>query len=144
VQGPADWARTEGVTVVVDATHPFAETISGHAAEACARTGLPLLRLVRPQWQARDGDDWRHAALADAAAILPSVGTRVLLTSGRPGPAAFAALDQRQPQPPGRSWLATQMAGQARRAAASSAATLSQPSCVQTILPEAEVSTNQG
>ena len=37
-----------------------------------------------------------------------------------------------------------EVAGQALRAAASTAATDSQPSCFHTILPEAEVSTNHG
>src|SRR5579872_6577100 len=43
--GLAGWARAEGVGAVVDATHPFAQTISANAADACARAGLPLLRL---------------------------------------------------------------------------------------------------
>jgi precorrin-6A/cobalt-precorrin-6A reductase len=91
--GLARWATAEGVTAVVDATHPFAETISAHAADACARAGLPLLRLARPGWTAQDGDDWRDAAsLADAAAMLPALGRRVFLTTGRQGLAAFAGL----------------------------------------------------
>jgi len=93
--GLAAWARAEGVGVVVDATHPFARTISAHAAEACAAAGLPLLRLARPAWTARDGDDWRPAgSLEEAAALLPGMGTRVLLTTGRQGLAAFAGLDE--------------------------------------------------
>jgi precorrin-6A/cobalt-precorrin-6A reductase len=90
--GLADWARAEGVDAVVDATHPFAETISAHAVAACARTGLPLLRLTRPGWQPQPGDDWHQAgSLAEAAAILPSLGQRVFLTTGRQGLSAFAA-----------------------------------------------------
>ena len=69
------WAGTAGVTAVVDATHPFAETISAHAVDACAQAGLPLLRLARPGWTAQPGDDWRAAAsLAGAAAMLPALG----------------------------------------------------------------------
>jgi len=93
VQGLADWARAEGVHAVVDATHPFAETISANAVAACAQAGLPLLRLARPGWQPRDGDDWHRAgSLADAAALLPALGARVFLTTGRQGLAAFAGL----------------------------------------------------
>ncbi len=92
--GLADWARTEGVGAVVDATHPFAEKISAHAVAACAQIGLPLLRLARPGWQAEEGDDWHYAAtLVDAAAMLPALGTRVFLTTGRQGLPAFAGLD---------------------------------------------------
>jgi precorrin-6A/cobalt-precorrin-6A reductase len=93
-EGMAGWAKAEGVAAVIDATHPFAETISAHAVDACARAGLPLLRLERPGWSPRGGDDWHDAgSLAEAAALLPKLGTRVLLTTGRQGLAAFAALD---------------------------------------------------
>jgi precorrin-6A/cobalt-precorrin-6A reductase len=93
--GLAAWARAEGVDAVVDATHPFAETISAHAVEACALAGVPLLRLARPAWTPRDGDDWHGAgSLDEVAALLPSLGTRVFLTTGRQGLASFAALDE--------------------------------------------------
>ena len=93
--GLAAWARAEGIDAVVDATHPFAETISEHAVEGCLRAGLPLLRLARPGWSPRDGDDWHDAgSLDEAAAMLPRLGTRVFLTTGRQGLAAFAALDR--------------------------------------------------
>jgi precorrin-6A/cobalt-precorrin-6A reductase len=93
--GLAAYARAEGIGAVVDATHPFAETISAHAVDACARAGLPLLRLARPGWSPRDGDDWHDAGSLDqAAAMLPKLGTRVFLTTGRQGLAAFAALDE--------------------------------------------------
>jgi precorrin-6A/cobalt-precorrin-6A reductase len=92
--GLAAYARAQGVGAVVDATHPFAETISAHAVDACARAGLPLLRLARPAWSRRDGDEWHDAgSLAEAAALLPKLGSRVFLTTGRQGLAAFAALD---------------------------------------------------
>jgi precorrin-6A/cobalt-precorrin-6A reductase len=92
--GLAAYAEAEGVSAVVDATHPFAETISAHAVDACARAGLPLLRLARPGWTSRDGDDWHDvASLDDAAALLPKLGRRVFLTTGRQGLAAFAGLD---------------------------------------------------
>jgi precorrin-6A/cobalt-precorrin-6A reductase len=90
--GLAGWARAEGVGAVVDATHPFAERISAHAVAACAQTGLPLLRLTRPGWPEQPGDDWHHVgSLAEAAAILPSLGRRIFLTTGRQGLPAFAA-----------------------------------------------------
>jgi precorrin-6A/cobalt-precorrin-6A reductase len=92
--GLAAYVRAEGVGAVIDATHPFAETISAHAADACAQAGLPLLRLARPGWTGRDGDRWHDAAsLGEAAALLPKLGSRVFLTTGRQGLAAFAELD---------------------------------------------------
>jgi len=93
--GLAAWTRAEGVRAVVDATHPFAQTISANAAQACARAGVPLLRLARPAWTARPGDDWRVAgSLEEAAALLPALGSRVFLTTGRQGLSVFASLDE--------------------------------------------------
>ncbi len=85
----AAWLAAERVGAVVDATHPFAAGISASAAEAAARTGVPLLVLRRPGWSEGPGDDWRRVpSLAGAAAALP--GERVFLTTGRAGLAAFA------------------------------------------------------
>jgi precorrin-6A/cobalt-precorrin-6A reductase len=93
--GLARWIRAESVGAVVDATHPFAPTISAHAEAACARSGVPLLRLERPGWQPGPGDDWRYVpSVKDAAAILPSAGRRVFLTTGRRSLPEFAGLDQ--------------------------------------------------
>ncbi|WP_255954660.1 cobalt-precorrin-6A reductase [Streptomyces odontomachi] len=92
--GMVRWLCTHRVDVLIDATHPFAGTISCHAAEAAARAHVPLLALRRPGWVATSGDDWhRTASLAGAAALLPALGRRVFLTTGRTGLAAFAALD---------------------------------------------------
>lgn len=89
--GLAAWLRAEGVTAVVDATHPFAERISTSAATAARLAGVPILLLRRPGWTAGPGDDWRSVAdLAEAAAMLPDLGERVFLTTGRQELAAFA------------------------------------------------------
>lgn len=93
--GLADWLREHQVAAVVDATHPFARTISAHAAAACAATGVPLLGLAREPWTAGPDDRWHEVdSLADAAAVIPALGRRVFLTTGRQGLDAFADLDQ--------------------------------------------------
>jgi precorrin-6A/cobalt-precorrin-6A reductase len=95
IDGLAGWLRDQHVSAVVDATHPFAETISGNAAAACARAGTPLLALVREPWTAGPGDDWREVdSLAAAAQALPALGRRAFLTTGRQGLGAFAGLDE--------------------------------------------------
>ncbi len=87
--GLAGWLAANTVDAVVDATHPFAETA---AADACTRTGRPLLRLRRPGWTAQPGDDWRWVdSLEDAAAAVAGFD-HVFLTTGRRGLAAFAGL----------------------------------------------------
>ena len=93
-QGLARWLAEHGVGAVVDATHPFAERISGSAAQACEAARVPLVRLERPGWSERDGDAWHWVDdLAAAAALVPRLGARVLLTTGRQGLAAFAGID---------------------------------------------------
>nr|WP_203729380.1 cobalt-precorrin-6A reductase [Streptomyces sp. SID12501] len=96
-EGLAEWLRAHQVDVLIDATHPFAETIGFHAARAAAAAHVPLLALRRPGWVPVEGDDWHRAgSLAEAAALLPGLGRRVFLTTGRLGLAAFAvaALDE--------------------------------------------------
>lgn len=92
VGGLAAWITDHGVTAVVDATHPFASTMTDHAVAACAATGVPLVVLRRPGWPPEPGWVWADS-LAAAAALLPSLGERVFLTTGRTSLAAFAALD---------------------------------------------------
>ncbi|MET7656554.1 cobalt-precorrin-6A reductase [Streptomyces sp. NPDC005486] len=92
--GLAAWLGEHEVDAIVDATHPFAGTMSAHAAKASAVAGVPLLALRRPGWTPVAGDLWHEAgSLAEAAELLPSLGRRVFLTTGRLGLAAFAALD---------------------------------------------------
>jgi precorrin-6A/cobalt-precorrin-6A reductase len=93
--GLARYLRDEHIGAVVDATHPFAATISGNAFEACAAADVPLRILRRPGWTAQPGDEWhRVASLPEAAARLPRLGRRVFLTTGRQGIAHFAGLDE--------------------------------------------------
>jgi precorrin-6A/cobalt-precorrin-6A reductase len=90
----ARWLRAHAVRAVIDATHPFAERISASARRACPAAGVPLLRLERAPWRPRPGDDWHRVAdLAAAAALAPQLGRRALLTTGRQGLAAFAAVE---------------------------------------------------
>jgi precorrin-6A/cobalt-precorrin-6A reductase len=94
VDGLVRYLREHGIGAVVDATHPFAATMTAHAAAATKRAGTPLLILRRPGWTEQPGDRWHRVADLDAAAaLLPTLGTRVLLTTGRQSIAAFAALD---------------------------------------------------
>ncbi|MGJ5831626.1 cobalt-precorrin-6A reductase [Streptomyces ossamyceticus] len=94
-EGLTGWLREHRVDALIDATHPFAGTMSFHAARAAADAHVPLLALRRPGWVPVDGDDWHEAAsLADAATLLPALGRRVFLTTGRLGLGAFAGLDE--------------------------------------------------
>ncbi|MFD9655966.1 cobalt-precorrin-6A reductase [Streptomyces mirabilis] len=93
--GLARWLREHRVDAVVDATHPFAAAITANAARAAAATGIPSVVLRRPGWTPGPDDRWHWAgSLPEAAALLPSLGRRVFLTTGRLGLAAFAHLSE--------------------------------------------------
>ncbi|PRD45381.1 cobalt-precorrin-6A reductase [Phyllobacterium phragmitis] len=90
-EGLARYIEAEDVTLVVDATHPFATQISPNAAKAAELTARPIIRLERPAWQKTEGDRWHEVAtLEDAASAIPS-GARDMLALGRQHIAAFAA-----------------------------------------------------
>jgi precorrin-6A/cobalt-precorrin-6A reductase len=93
--GLQSYLEAERIDVLVDATHPFAEQISRHAAIAAARANIPLIVLSRPAWVAQPGDHWIDAAdMAAAAATLGREPKRVFLTIGRLQIEAFAAAPQ--------------------------------------------------
>ncbi len=92
IAGLAAWLRARAIDAVIDATHPFADTISANAAAACHQEGVPRLALVRPPWTAAPGDRWEGVVNVEiAAAQVASLGTRPFLTVGRQSLAPFAA-----------------------------------------------------
>jgi precorrin-6A/cobalt-precorrin-6A reductase len=92
-EGLAEWLREQRVDALVDATHPFAGTITANAARAAAATGVPAVVLRRPGWRPVPGDHWHPVpSLTAAADLLPRLGRRIFLTTGRLGLAAFAHL----------------------------------------------------
>ena len=97
VGGPTGLAtrhRDHHVDAIVDATHPFADRISTSAATAARATGVPLVLLRRPGWTPGPDDHWHPVdSLPAAAHLLPTLGTRAFLTTGRQGLPAFAAID---------------------------------------------------
>ncbi len=95
VAGLAAWLRDEGVTHLVDATHPFAATMSGHAVEAAERAGVRHIMLTRPPWVAGEGDRWIHVPdVTGAVAALEGPPRNVMLALGRMHVEAFAAQPQ--------------------------------------------------
>jgi precorrin-6A/cobalt-precorrin-6A reductase len=96
VAGLVEHLRTASVDVLVDATHPFAATISRHAVAAAREASCPLLVLRRPGWTESDGDVWtRVPDIGAAAAVVEArTGGCVFLTTGRRDLAAFAADDR--------------------------------------------------
>jgi precorrin-6A/cobalt-precorrin-6A reductase len=95
VPGLRSYLASAGIDAVVDATHPFAAQMSFNASAACSSLGVPLVSLRRPAWEPSPGDQWIPVpSVADAARALDSLGSRVLLTTGRQELAAFAGCDR--------------------------------------------------
>ena len=88
VEGLRQWLRDNDIAAVIDATHPFAATMTANAAAACAELALPHLVLSRPAWD--PGGAELVASDREAADVVAAKGySRVFLTTGRSGSAAF-------------------------------------------------------
>lgn len=90
IDGLTRLLQAEGFDRLIDATHPFALTMSGHAVEAARRAAVPRLVLRRPPWTAGIGDRWYGVAdLAEALETLPRAAApedgRVFVATGRRG-----------------------------------------------------------
>jgi precorrin-6A/cobalt-precorrin-6A reductase len=92
-EGLARYLRAEKIAHLINATHPFADQISANAVEAAAAAGVPLLRLLRPGWQAQAEDRWIMAQhMAEAAELCRREGGRIFLTTGSNDLAAFSGI----------------------------------------------------
>ncbi|MEM1377466.1 MAG: cobalt-precorrin-6A reductase [Pseudomonadota bacterium] len=81
-EGLAKYLTQNGITKLIDATHPFAKTISANAKRAADMTGVPIETRERPPWERQVGDQWIEVtSLGDAIQFIPD-GARVLLAIG--------------------------------------------------------------
>lgn len=95
IAGLERYLRETAVTHLVDATHPFAATMSAHAIAAAKAAGIALAALTRAPWAPRGGDRWHQVPdLAAAVASLEGPPRRVMLALGRMHVEAFAAQPQ--------------------------------------------------
>ncbi len=97
IEGLGAYLEAEGITHVIDATHPFAAQMSSNAVAACDNTGIPLIALERAPWTAGEGDRWTHVPdIAAAVAALAGPPQRVFLAIGRQHLEPFATQPQHQ------------------------------------------------
>lgn len=93
-EGLTRYIIEEAIDLLVDATHPFAEQITRHAAVAAELSDLPRLRLERPAWSRHPDDQWIEVSDIDHAVLgLPSGTRRVFLSIGRQDLAPFTDRD---------------------------------------------------
>ncbi len=89
-----EFLRRKEADLVLDATHPFAVRITRIAHGVCTRLAMPYVRYERPDWPAPAGTHCVDG-FAQAAALLPDLGTRIMLTIGAKQLKHFAHLHDR-------------------------------------------------
>lgn len=94
-EGFERFLRTNAISAVLDATHPFAVAISLRTAAICQAQGVPFVQFLRPAWTPGDGDAWTFLNTeADAARHIPETA-RILMATGRQSLDRFAGLSGR-------------------------------------------------
>ncbi|MTI05568.1 cobalt-precorrin-6A reductase [Roseibium denhamense] len=83
LDGLKTFMGAEGVTHIIDATHPFAAQMSRTASEAASALSVPLVRLERPAWSSEAEDQWQSVPGVAAAEQALRPGGRVFLAVGR-------------------------------------------------------------
>lgn len=95
IEGLIDYLKSQSISGVIDATHPFAAQMTQHAAHACDALDLPRLVFTRPAWEQVEGDQWQCVGSVDAAVkALGENPKRVFLTVGRLSLSAFRHAEQ--------------------------------------------------
>jgi precorrin-6A/cobalt-precorrin-6A reductase len=95
VDGLTQYLRDNAIEALIDATHPYAPTISDHAMRAASQTKTPMIALCRPPWHAVAGDRWTEVLDApEAARTLGIKPLNVFLAVGRQEIAHFASAPQ--------------------------------------------------
>ena len=95
IAGLTKYMRDHEIGALIDATHPFAATMSAHALAAAAQTNTPMIALCRPAWSRVAGDRWTEVgSINEAVAALGVMPRRVFLALGRQELAPFASAPQ--------------------------------------------------
>ncbi len=80
--GLAEYSQQQGITAILDATHPYAAKMSTTAVSAAKSCGIPCWRFYREPWQETSADSWKKfskwkdltAALSDKKRLFMTVG----------------------------------------------------------------------
>ncbi|MCR5295413.1 MAG: precorrin-6A reductase [Lachnospiraceae bacterium] len=83
--------RQEGFDLVVDATHPYAASVTENLAEACAEEDVEYLRVLRDGTARPESCVWKQD-IEGALSYLAKTRGNILLTTGSKDLARFAAL----------------------------------------------------
>jgi precorrin-6A/cobalt-precorrin-6A reductase len=94
-EGLAHYLTVESIDALIDATHPYAATISENAVRAAERANVAHLALHRPPWLCHPGDRWIEVVdVAGAVGALGKAPRRVFVALGRNELAPFVGAPQ--------------------------------------------------
>jgi precorrin-6A/cobalt-precorrin-6A reductase len=94
-EGLARYLREQGIDALIDATHPYADTISANAARAAQAANVPLIALRRRPWPEVPDDAWIEVdTIEGAVQALGDTPRRVFLALGRKQLQPFGAAPQ--------------------------------------------------
>ncbi|PIB24990.1 precorrin-6x reductase [Amylibacter kogurei] len=96
VDGLVQYLRDAKIDMLIDATHPFAATMTNTAAAVCADLGLRHVILQRDEWIAGAGDDWHMIDAPSDTPALIAQGKTVFLATGRQTLAQYECLSGRK------------------------------------------------
>ncbi len=94
-----DFIKQKGITLVFDATHPYASLVSENIRFACERTGVSLKRVIRESSQGPGPEEQKAGNilwvgdLKEAVLALHSIPGNILVTTGSKELSAFTGLD---------------------------------------------------
>lgn len=96
--GPLDAAglvaliQEQNITLVIDATHPYAAAVHQNSWQACKQLEIPWVRLERPGLSAKDWGDAKVLSVTDIAAAVKaaaSIPGNIFLTTGSSSVGSF-------------------------------------------------------
>ena len=92
--------QKQQITLVIDATHPYAVIVSQNIRRACSRTGTEYIRLARKEtdasWKQEMEDVTEVASVAEAAAFLAKKEGRIFAAAGSKELSAYQVIPDYQ------------------------------------------------
>lgn len=92
--------QKQQITLVIDATHPYAVIVSQNIRRACSRTGTEYIRLARKEtdasWKQEMEDVTKVASVAEAAAFLAKKEGRIFAATGSKELSAYQVIPDYQ------------------------------------------------
>lgn len=93
IEGLIETIRKEKIGLIIDATHPFAETMTDHAWRAAKEAGICYIRFERPLWHAQAQDKWQIVSSLEEAVNAVPKNSCCFLAIGRQHLAEFLVRD---------------------------------------------------